>query len=400
VNFIQKTWNQINFSPLKREISFWIILGVVLLGIGKWADIEVFHLFGQYLHTPFLDIWVPILTEKILYVILGLFAVVTGVRVWRNPDHHSKLVPALFALLATGIITAIFKSFFDVPRPFRVLDLTALVEVSLNSFPSGHTSAAFALLVPLWRISKRIGVLWFLFAILVGYARIYENVHYASDIAGGILVGGLMGAIFSHPVTEKAITTLWKDLEFRRQSFHFIAGFLCVFVHWIGVLRLREIGGLLLLGLIVSLLSVRGKFPFTANIFKLFDRPRDAHFPGKGAFYFLLGVGLTFAFFEVQIAYASILILAVGDSLNHLFGERMPKQFNLPWNRRKSVFGVLLGIIWGVFAAQFFVPFVPALIATTIAIFLETIPWHIGKYYLDDNVLVPLIAGSVLFLLV
>lgn len=363
-------------------------------------DLEIFKFFNQHIHTSFLDQWIPILTEKILYIILGIFTLITGFRVWKNPDHQSKLVPALFSLLATGIITAIFKSFFDISRPFITLDVPALIKASLNSFPSGHTSAAFALLVPLWRISKRIGLLWFLFAILIGFARIYENVHYASDIAGGILVGGVMGAIFSHPVTEKVITTLWQDLEFRRQSFHFVAGFLCVFVHWIGILRLREIGALLLIGLIVSFLSARGKFPFAANIFKIFDRPRDLHFPGKGAFYFLLGVGLSFAFFEVQIAYASILILAVGDSLNHLFGERLPKRFNLPWNRRKSLFGVLIGIAWGTFAAQFFVPFIPAIIAATIAIFLETIPWRIGKFYIDDNVLVPLVAGCVLFLLV
>ncbi len=228
----------------------------------------------------------------------------------------------------------------------------------------------------------------------------YENVHWLSDIVAGGAIGGVIGAIFSRKETEHALRYAWQRWEFRRQSLHFLAGFLVVFAHWIGVLRLREIAVLLGAGLIICYLTARGKLPWMEKFLRLFERPRAYDFPGSGPFYFLLGTGLVFLLFPVKIAYASILILAVGDSFNHIFIERMPKNINLPWNRRKNITGVVLGIISGTFAAQFFVPWWAALLACGVAICLETYPWRVGNFFLDDNILIPLSAGSVLYFLV
>jgi dolichol kinase len=153
------------------------------------------------------------------------------------------------------------------------------------------------------------------------------------------------------------------------------------------------------IGLGISYLSQHKKIPFVHWVLQLFDRPRDKNFPGRGAFFFLLGVFFTFLIFkgdDIRIAYASILILSVGDSLNHLFSNRVPGQFYFPWNPRKNCLGVAVGIIIGTFAAQFFVPFNAAFLAATVAIMAETVPWHLGRFYIDDNVSVPLIAGWVM----
>jgi len=242
-----------------------------------------------------------------------------------------------------------------------------------------------------------------MFAIMIGFARVYQNVHYPSDIAGGIFLGGIVGAFFSHEEIKKLINILWQQLEFRRQSFHFLAGFFCVFAHWAGFFRLRIIGAALLIGLFLSFYSQKKRLPIISDLLHLFDRPRDKNFPGKGSFYFFLGVFLVFALFQknnMPIAYASILILSVGDSLNHLFGTRVPKNFYLPWNKRKHLPGLLIGISAGTLASQFFVPLIPAFLATTFALLIESVPFKFGKYYIDDNVLVPLCAGGFLWLLI
>ncbi|MCF7812573.1 phosphatase PAP2 family protein [Candidatus Gracilibacteria bacterium] len=391
--------SKINFRPLKREVWFWIGFGVFLFGIGKYLDQELFLFVQEHIRNPQLDRLVVFLTEKFIWIILALFVMVTGYRVWTGPGAHSKLLPALFSVVVAGIAAFVLKSFFAVPRPFMETAFEPLVQAPSLSFPSFHAAVSFALFIPFLRISSSIGLFWLVFSLLVSVARVYETVHYPSDIAGGIFLGGIIGSYFSHPTTKRTLEILWREREFRRQSFHFVAGFLCVFLHWAGFFRLRWIAFFLIVGLMISYVSQKRKIPFLHEILQLFDRPRDAQFPGRGAFYFLLGVFLTFLIFPVKIAYAAILILSVGDSLNHLFGTSAPGHLCFPWNPRKNCWGVALGIGLGTFAAQFFVPLIPAFLASTIAIMSETVPFRIWRFYVDDNLIVPLLAGGVLWML-
>ena len=392
---------QINLRALRKEFIVWTLIGIFLFIVGKWLDTWVFEFFDAYIHTPYRDAVAIFLTEKLLYIVLFVFALFTGFKVWKNENHQSKAVPALFAVFTTAITTAVLKRFFNIPRPFISQDIEPLVHAALESFPSGHTSVSFALLIPISRVSLPLGISWALFATFIGFARVYEFVHFPSDIAGGIFLGGVIGAIFSHSATEELLKKWWREsLEFRRQSFHFIFGFMIVFAHWIGALRIREILTLLIIGLVIIILTTRGHLDFVKKILKKFERNRKHDFIGSGPFYFLLAVGICFVLFPVRIAYASILILSVGDSLNHVIARnRMPKKFNLPWNRRKSLLGVFLGIIAGFFAAQFFVPWPAALIATTVAIFLETFAWRIWNFFIDDNLIIPLVAGGIMVFL-
>jgi undecaprenyl-diphosphatase len=403
VKIVPNNFREINFRALKLEIWIWILVGMILFFVAKFWDTYAFTLINMYFRSPYLDTWIVFLTEKAIWWILGAFGIIALWRTWNSEDKESRLLPAFFSIVIAAITAAILKSWFDVPRPFLELELIPLVQQRIfdsSGLPSLHTAVAFAALVPLWRIYKILGIGWALFAIVIGVSRIYENVHWPSDIVGGFVLGGTIGAIISNKETVLALKLAWQQLEFRRQSLHFFSGFLIVFAHWIGVLRLREIAVLLLIGLVTCWLTARGNLPWLANFLRQFDRPRAYDFPGSGAFYFLLGTGVVFLFFPVKIAYAAVLILAVGDSFNNLFAERLPKSVNLPWNRRKSITGVTLGIIAGTFAAQFFVPLWAAFLACCVAIGVESYPWRVGKFFVDDNILVPLSAGAVLFLLV
>lgn len=373
-----------------------------LYGVSYFLDVKIFGYIDAYIRNDFLDQLSILLTEQIIYGVFILFIVGAVLRAWHNEDHKSKMVPGAFSLVVTSILTVILKQFFAIPRPFLQFDnLDPLVHASFASFPSGHSAASFALLIPIYRANKFLGWLWGLFAIAIGISRIYQNVHFPSDIAGGIFLGGVVGAIVSNPNTELLLRKWWKNLEFRRQAFHFLFGFMCIFAMWVGVLTWPILLVILAIGLVVSYLSVKKKdIPYVSDMLRLFDRTRDKKFPGRGAFYYVLGIFLAIFFFPEKIAYAAVLILAVGDSLNHLFWARSPRRINLPWNRRKHVIGVIIGILAGTFAAQFFVPLFPAFIAASIALVSETFPIKIRNFYIDDNVFIPLIAGGILFILV
>jgi len=81
-----------------------------------------------------------------------------------------------------------------------------------KSFPSGHTTAAFAAMTPLFLEGKKsVKICAILFAVLMGIARIYLCVHFPSDVLAGIIVGiigGVLGVLISKKLPEK-----WYSLQ-------------------------------------------------------------------------------------------------------------------------------------------------------------------------------------------
>lgn len=113
-------------------------------------------------------------------------------------------------LAATFVINTLFtfpvKHYvFETDRPRIALEkfhlvFTEGVEVyQYNSFPSGHTSAAFAmaLAVALWFNSRSVSLLVVCMAVGVGMSRIYLQQHFIEDVAGGAFIGLCSAALAS-----------------------------------------------------------------------------------------------------------------------------------------------------------------------------------------------------------
>ena len=66
----------------------------------------------------------------------------------------------------------------------------------MRSFPSGHTTSAVAALVPVFMFcDKKKSWLALVAAVLMGASRNYVQVHYPSDVLGGIIIGLIAGLI-------------------------------------------------------------------------------------------------------------------------------------------------------------------------------------------------------------
>ena len=63
------------------------------------------------------------------------------------------------------------------------------------SFPSGHTSSAFAACAAILFLNKKIGIPAIVFAAIMGFSRIYVEVHYCTDVLGGAIVGIIYAVI-------------------------------------------------------------------------------------------------------------------------------------------------------------------------------------------------------------
>lgn len=112
---------------------------------------------------------------------------------------------AFAAVLLAWVIAQMLKGLLPTTRPFLLngeLPLTLTMHTD-NSFPSGHSAAAFGLAVTMWLHNRKLGFFFLVAAFLVGIGRVFANVHYLLDIVVGGLLGSLVAVIVSrfHPTT-------------------------------------------------------------------------------------------------------------------------------------------------------------------------------------------------------
>lgn len=127
------------------------------------------------------------------YLFVGLLAflfLMRGKWASRNARHGviAALLSAGLALLAAHLITLAW----DRPRPYVAdpADSHLFLAPSHDpSFPSDHTTAAFAIAVSIFLRSRRIGLLALAMALTLAVARVAVGVHYPGDVMGGALLG-------------------------------------------------------------------------------------------------------------------------------------------------------------------------------------------------------------------
>ncbi len=121
---------------------------------------------------------------------LGWFWIFTAILLALNSKTRTVGIAAIAALaLSTFISNVILKNAVMRPRPFEVLPqlLPLITSASGYSFPSGHTTAAFASAFTYYRLlPKWFGIPALLLATLIAFSRLYLGVHYPGDIIGGI----------------------------------------------------------------------------------------------------------------------------------------------------------------------------------------------------------------------
>ena len=91
--------------------------------------------------------------------------------------------------------------------PVHIIDGVTMKRV--HSFPSGHSTTAFAMaLIMAYMVNNKVwSVLFPLFAMLAGYSRVYLAQHFPTDILAGMCIG-IVSAIISLLIYKKFIRYL------------------------------------------------------------------------------------------------------------------------------------------------------------------------------------------------
>ena len=130
-------------------------------------------------------------------------------------SERKTFFTAALGLILGSLVTIIFlKPFFMRPRPYAAIEgLVALVKMKKdpNSFPSGHTTAAFAMAMG-WQLAsekKWLKIFGWIFAVLMGFSRLYVGVHYPTDVLAGALIG-TMGSVVAWQIVKRVFAALEK----------------------------------------------------------------------------------------------------------------------------------------------------------------------------------------------
>ena len=135
------------------------------------------------------------ITSDGVYPFMGIAPVALWITGYVNKDETMKRngVKTVIAIGANVAIMYGLKEAIKRPRPFTTYpdDIVLRQRTSGFSFPSGHTSCAFATATALTLSTKKwyVAVPAFTYAGFVGYSRMRLGAHYGSDVLAGIIIG-------------------------------------------------------------------------------------------------------------------------------------------------------------------------------------------------------------------
>ncbi len=379
-----------------RSKLFYFVWGLVGV-LSFFLDWRVLGFFDQ-LDWHSLDSLMVFLTDfGLLFVVAGFLMLLFEEGKW------NYLVLLAVALFVTVEGVFLLKVMFQVPRPFEFfVDLKKLAPAVGYSFPSLHTAVVFAML-PFFRLGrlKYLRGWWVLFCVLIGLSRLYVGVHHLSDAVWGGFAGYLVGDIVYGIESKRGVSDwfLWhiKDkFELRRQVMHMFTGLAIAFLLYLELIGATFLGVCLIGGGVLILLSRKRDLPVLRHFLDFFERhSMRRKWPGKGSFCLVLGCFLSVVLFRHDIAIAAIIVMSIGDSVTNIIG-RYFGEINIPWNREKQFEGPLMGGLLAFLGAMLVVPWWPALAGSVAAMAVETWDFKVGGVRIDDNLIVPLVAGVVM----
>jgi membrane-associated phospholipid phosphatase len=166
-------------------------------------------------HTPWLR---PVMTGYAAYgVVLFAGLLLAGWWTARRRNTTTAMVAALWAPLGMLLAVAVNQPIVagvDEARPYSTLPhiLVLATRSTDPSFPSDHATMAGAVTVGLFLVSRRLGALTAVAAVLMAFARVYIGAHYPQDVVAGLALGALVTGI-GYLIARRPLTALVRRLE-------------------------------------------------------------------------------------------------------------------------------------------------------------------------------------------
>ncbi len=183
----------------KRLVLVFLIIMFILLGLllNNKYTILVNNSFNKLMEKIQFSFFVDI--SKIISLLFEEYGIIlitfiSFIYLFLSKRKKEAVVFSIVSVLNFASVT-ILKNIYSISRP-----VNALIHETDFSFPSGHSSIAVVLFGFLAYIylenskkNKNIVILASAFgALAVAFSRLYLNVHWLSDVIGGIIIGSIL----------------------------------------------------------------------------------------------------------------------------------------------------------------------------------------------------------------
>lgn len=202
-------------------------------------DLSVFE-WIQSIQNKFLTSVMVVITtlgdEGIIFIAMGIVFLFT--------KKYRKVGVAVLTALVVMLLcnNIILKDLLARPRPFNLYNIdpeayafwggenakyffpNLVHQPSSYSFPSGHTSSAFAAAFAILIYNRKIGIPMTFFAALMGLSRIYVEVHYCTDVIAGAIVALVYALIAAfivkliYPIIEKILDAVLSKFKKEKKA--------------------------------------------------------------------------------------------------------------------------------------------------------------------------------------
>ena len=156
--------------------------------------------------SPFLDSIMFTLSSTEVWIPVYIYLLYIIFKEYKNKSWILMLTLAIMIILSDQLSTYL-KILFKILRPSHESYLKTILYISkagpggLYGYVSSHASNFFSLLIfMLVLLPNKYNWFKYLFtlaSLLVAYSRIYNGVHYPFDVLRGIMLGIIIGSIFS-----------------------------------------------------------------------------------------------------------------------------------------------------------------------------------------------------------
>jgi membrane-associated phospholipid phosphatase len=173
-----------------------ILVAALLVYLPKGDEIVFIHTQQTHALNVFFRV-VTSLSEWPITIIILIFSIIHGL----NKGVLLTLTTLLNGALVTTLKKGVFAGYVRPALFFEgklALNFVPGVETyKYNSFPSGHTAAAFALffIMSLLVKDKRLSLVFFLVATLVGFSRVYLLQNFLVDVYFGDILGVVVAVV-------------------------------------------------------------------------------------------------------------------------------------------------------------------------------------------------------------